>query len=186
VQLDSGVFLFGKSMYSIRTACLDDAKPLSLIAEETFRATFGAVNSDQHMDQFCTSSYAEHIQAREICSPDMLTLLCEDNGGLIGFAQLRWGKFPDCVTAKNPGEIQRLYVAENWHGKGVAQELMAACIREITQRKSDVIWLGVWEKNPRAIAFYKKLGFIEVGDHVFSLGGDPQRDIVMAKPVASD
>ena len=159
---------------------------LSLVSEQTFRATFGAVNSAEHMAQHCKSSYSEEIQAREISNPNMLTLLCEDNNSLIGFAQLQWGEIPDCVAAKCPGEIQRLYVVSNWHGKGVAQKLMAACIEEITQRKSDAIWLGVWEQNPRAIAFYKKLGFVEAGDHIFLLGDDPQRDIIMVKLIAGN
>jgi len=60
---------------------------------------------------------------------------------------------------------------------------MATCIKEMENRESDVVWLGVWERNPRAMAFYKKFGFGEVGDHVFPLGTDPQRDIIMARPV---
>jgi len=61
---------------------------------------------------------------------------------------------------------------------------MKACLDDVEGRGADVVWLGVWERNPRAISFYKKFGFIEVGDHVFPLGNDPQRDIVMARPVA--
>jgi ribosomal protein S18 acetylase RimI-like enzyme len=61
---------------------------------------------------------------------------------------------------------------------------MDACIGELTTRRSDVAWLGVWERNPRAISFYRKFGFAEVGEHVFSLGNDPQRDIVMARKIA--
>jgi ribosomal protein S18 acetylase RimI-like enzyme len=60
---------------------------------------------------------------------------------------------------------------------------MNACIEEMSLHRSDVVWLGVWERNPRAIAFYRKFGFREVGTHVFPLGNDPQRDIVMARPV---
>jgi diamine N-acetyltransferase len=169
---------------TIRYAQADDAKQLSVLAEETFRATFGAANTAEHMDQHCTESYSQELQAREISNPGMRTLLCEDNGCLIGFAQLKWGQAPSCVAAKSPGEIQRLYVASAWHGKGVAQQLMAACLSEIKQRESDAVWLGVWEQNPRAISFYKKLGFVEVGAHIFPLGDDPQRDIVMVRPIA--
>jgi diamine N-acetyltransferase len=61
--------------------------------------------------------------------------------------------------------------------------LMATCIKEMENRESDVVWLGVWERNPRAMAFYKKFGFGEVGEHVFPLGTDPQRDVIMARPV---
>jgi diamine N-acetyltransferase len=85
------------------------------------------------------------------------------------------------VSANAPGEIQRLYVADQWHGKGIAQELMRACLEELMRHGSDAVWLGVWEHNPRAIAFYKKIGFVEAGDHIFPLGRDPQRDVIMVK-----
>jgi hypothetical protein len=87
----------------------------------------------------------------------MVTFVCEEGGTLIAFAQLRWTAAPSCVTAIDPGEIQRLYVARSWHGKGMAQALMAACLKEMERRASDVGWLGVWERNPQAIAFYKKV-----------------------------
>jgi ribosomal protein S18 acetylase RimI-like enzyme len=75
-------------------------------------------------------------------------------------------------------------VVSDAKGKGAAHELMNACVDEMVHRGSDVIWLGVWDRNPGAIAFYKKFNFREIGEHVFPLGTDPQRDIVMARPVA--
>lgn len=170
-------------MPTLRKAHLDDASALSELAERTFRDTFAAANTREDMDLHCRTYYGEAIQAGEIANPAMVTLLSEDGGSLVGFAQLRWGGAPDCVLARAPGEIQRLYVASDWHGKGVAQELMQACIETMRAHSSDVVWLGVWERNPRAISFYTKFGFAEVGDHVFAVGGDPQRDIVMARPV---
>jgi len=168
----------------IRKANRSDARQLSQFAEMTFRDTFGAMNTGEDMDLHCRASYSEAIQAGEISSPDMVTLLSEEGERLVGFAQLRWDGAPDCVLAKSPGEIQRLYVADDWHGKGIAQDLMNACIAEMKAQGSDVAWLGVWERNLRAISFYRKFEFVEVGDHAFPLGGDPQRDIVMVRPVA--
>lgn len=172
-------------MFEIRTAKPADAKVLCQFAESTFRATYGAMNTAGHMATHCRNSFGEQIQATEISNPDMATLLCEDKGALIGYAQLLWGEAPEFISCENPGEIHRLYVGDDWHGKGIAQALMDACIDKMKLRGSDVIWLGVWERNPRALAFYKKRGFIEVGEHIFSFGGDPQRDIVMARTIAS-
>ncbi len=169
---------------TVRRASRHDAKQLSLLAEKTFRQAFDGVNTPEDMALHCRTSYSEAIQAQEISDPNMATLLCECEEGLVGFAQLRWGDAPSCVAAKSPGEIQRLYVVGDCHGTGVAQELMNAGIDEMRDRRSDVVWLGVWERNPRAISFYRKFGFVEVGDHVFRLGSDPQRDIVMARSVA--
>lgn len=167
----------------IRRAELGDAQRLARLAESTFRATFGAMNSVEHMAAHCRDNYGEKLQATEIANPALLTLLCEHDGELIGFAQLRWGGAPDCVAAAQPGELQRLYVAGEWHGLGVAQTLMKAGLDAIQPGGSDLVWLGVWEHNPRAIAFYRKLGFVPVGEQLFSLGGDQQRDIVMVKPL---
>ena len=169
---------------TIRRANCHDAKQLSLLAERTFRDAFDAMNTPENMALHCRTHYGEAIQAEEIADADMVTLLCEREERLVGFAQLRWGDAPSCVTTNAPGEIQRLYVVSDCHGNGVARELMNACIEEMRDRRSDVVWLGVWERNPRAIAFYRKFGFVEVGDHVFPVGSDPQRDIVMARSVA--
>lgn len=173
-------------MSAIRRAQLGDAKALSQAGEATFRAAFGALNTPGNMDLHCRNNFGEPIQSAQIADPRMVTLLAEDNRQLTGYAQLRWGEAPACVRARAPGEILRLYVVDDWHGKGVAQALMQACSGELARRGCDAVWLGVWERNPRAMAFYRKCGFLEVGDHVFLLGEDPQRDVIMVKAVAPD
>lgn len=172
-------------MPTIRHADPNDAEQLAEVAEQTFRDTFGSQNTAADMDLHCRLSYSEAIQAREISALNMVTVLAHEGGRIVGFAQLRWDSAPQCVVATAPGEIQRLYVVKEWHGHGVAQDLMDACVREAQRRGSDIVWLGVWERNPRAISFYKKSGFVEVGDHVFPVGRDPQRDIVLARPVSA-
>jgi len=168
---------------NIRRARGDDAMKLSVIAEQTFRDTFSRVNKPEDMDLHCRNTFGAAIQAKEIASPDRVTLLYEQGTRLVGFAQLRWGKVPTCVVADAPGEIQRLYVVGDAQGKGAAHEIMDACIHEMVRHGSDVVWLGVWARNPRAIAFYRKFAFREVGEHLFPLGTDRQRDIVMSRPV---
>ena len=167
----------------IRPAEPSDARRLAELAELTFRDTFKATNTPDDMNLHCASHYSEAIQGREIADPKMATLVCEHDGELVGFAQLRWGHTPDCIKAERPVEIQRLYVREAWHGKGIAQELMSESMALARASGADQVWLGVWERNPRAIAFYRKWGFAEVGDHIFPVGSDPQRDIVMTRVV---
>ena len=80
-------------------------------------------------------------------------------------------------------ELKRLYVARAWHGQGVAQALMDAALDTARARGAQTLWLGVWERNPRAVAFYAKYGFVRVGEHTFVLGGDAQTDWLFARPV---
>ena len=168
----------------IRTANGADAALVAALAERTFREAFGAQNPPEEMDLHCRENFGADIQAREIAATDYLTLLIEGPGGEVaGFAQLRWGAAPDGVEGVSPGEIQRFYLLQAFHGTGLAATLMAACLEALRARGSEVAWLGVWEENPRAIAFYRKQGFVEVGRKVFMVGTDPQRDLVLARPL---
>ena len=58
---------------------------------------------------------------------------------------------------------------------------MSECLDVLKERNTDVAWLGVWERNLRATAFFRKFNFEEVGDHIFSVGSDPQRDIILVR-----
>jgi diamine N-acetyltransferase len=163
----------------IRHATQSDAALLARLQEKTFRDTFEATNSTDDMTDHCATHYGTALQEREILDPDLHTLVCEDQGALIGFAQLRWKACPIACDAKRPAEIQRLYIDKEWHGKGIAQQLMRQSIALLQNGGADQVWLGVWEKNPRAIRFYNKFDFVEVGAHVFMVGSDAQRDIIM-------
>ncbi|MEJ5209766.1 GNAT family N-acetyltransferase [Denitratimonas sp. CY0512] len=170
--------------HTIRAATVADAPALATLAETTFRETFGLVNTSEDMDVYCRRSYSEAIQASEITNKATITLVVDSQGCLVGYAQLRLAApAPRCVPGMTRGEIHRIYVTGEYHGKGVAQALMDSSISALRQRGCSIAWLGVWEKNPRAISFYRKLGFVEVGEHVFQLGTDSQRDIVMLLPL---
>jgi GNAT superfamily N-acetyltransferase len=91
------------------------------------------------------------------------------------------GSFEDGISAERPVELSRLYSHQEYIGKGVGQDLMNACFERARQDGHDVMWLGVWEFNPRAERFYEKNGFRIVGRHTFQLGSDPQTDLLMQR-----
>jgi ribosomal protein S18 acetylase RimI-like enzyme len=154
---------------------------LSALAERTFRDTFTATNTAADMDAYCASAFGAGIQRRELEDPSTVTLVAERNGGLIGYAQLMVGKPHGAVAATRPIELKRFYVEKSLHGSSLAPALMRAIEQAARAAGADVVWLGVWEHNPRAIRFYEKHGFQAVGEHVFTVGADPQRDIVMSR-----
>lgn len=170
-------------MVVIRAATSSDAASLAVLAERTFRETFAADNSEENINQHCARRFGAEVQGEEIADPQFATLLAEVAGELVGFAQLRLAHPAACVRGDQPAELHRIYVARPWHGRGVARQLMRAVCATAARAGSDCIWLGVWERNPRAIAFYRKCGFAVVGDHVFMLGQDRQRDLILAAPL---
>ena len=169
---------------SIRRAESRDATSLAALAERTFRTTFAAHNSDANMALHCARTYGAAIQADEIVDPARVTIVADDGGTLCGYAMLRWGAAPACVVARRPAELQRIYVDRHWHGRGVAPALMSVMLENARLGGADRVWLGVWEHNPRARAFYRRSGFVDVGEHAFRLGDEVQRDRVMVRDLA--
>jgi ribosomal protein S18 acetylase RimI-like enzyme len=167
-------------MTKLRPALARDAPSLAVLAERTFRETFGTRNSPENMDLHCAKVFGTDIQLREIGDRELRTTIAEAEGRMIGFSQLRIPSAQATVKARRPAEINRIYVLADWHGHGVAQDLMRAAIATATRDDCDCLWLGVWEHNPRAMTFYRKFGLEVVGTHSFMLGADRQRDLIMS------
>lgn len=166
---------------TIRRAVATDAPALAALAERTFVEAFGARNRPEDLALHCAASYGEAIQRGEVLDDALATFVAEGAGGLRGFLQLAWGTPPPGIVGARPVEIRRFYVDAPWHGKGLAQALMATALDFAAAREADPLWLGVWEENPRGIAFYRECGFTVVGSHVFVVGSDPQRDLLMVR-----
>ena len=167
----------------IRDAILADAAELATFAAGVFRETYAATTRPTDLDQHVARWLAPDAQARDIADPAMRTLLVTLGGSLAGYAQLRRARAPACVSGadglQRPAlEIMRFYIAPAWHGRGLAQRLMDACL-EIGRATASVVWLGVYTRNPRAVRFYIKSGFRTVGTQAFVLGSDSQEDLVM-------
>jgi ribosomal protein S18 acetylase RimI-like enzyme len=167
----------------IRLARPTDAVALSELAIRTFRDTFAAENTAEDMAMYLAKSYSVAQTERELDDPGMATLVAEAANELIAFAQLRLDSAPPDVAADAPVEIWRFYVDRPWHGQGVAAALMAQVDAHAMAQGAKSIWLGVWERNARGIAFYRKAGFTDVGAQEFVLGTDVQRDRVMLRRV---
>jgi len=160
-----------------------DALELSALAERTFRDAFEAVNTAADMQAHCAATYSEAIQRAEIRRPGLETWVADADGRQIAYVQLRLDAVSPMIRCDRPIEIQRFYVDASRHGGGLAHALMEHVLARAEAAGFTTIWLGVWERNPRAIAFYRKWGFEAVGEQTFRLGHDPQRDLVMSRTV---
>jgi ribosomal protein S18 acetylase RimI-like enzyme len=169
------------AMLTIRQATPDDVAAVAAFAERTFVETFGCDNTPEDLAAHVAKAFGIAQQSRELRDPAMITLVGESGGTLAALAQLRRGQPPSCVTGSDPIELLRFYVDRPWHGQGVAQSLMRAVEATGRQAGARTLWLGVWERNPRAIAFYGKCGFTDVGEQEFMVGSDRQTDRVMVR-----
>lgn len=166
---------------TIRVGRAADAGSLAELAARTFRETFAADNRPEDMALHLATAYGISQQYAELTDPGITTILAEVDGQLVGYAQLRAGAVPEVVNEESPIELWRFYVSQHWHGRGIAQALMKSVENEAYRRGGRTLWLGVWERNDRAMAFYRKAGFVDAGSQLFMLGNDRQTDRIMVR-----
>ena len=164
----------------IRRADAADAELLAALGATTFEETFAADNSPDDFAAYLAANFTPAQLNIDLADQANRFFIAELVGREAGYAKLRWGGDPATHEASQPVELSRIYAARQWLGRGVGQALMERCIDEARSGGGDMLWLGVWERNHRAIAFYERWGFVKVGEHDFMVGSDRQRDWVMA------
>ena len=169
----------------LRRATLDDAEMLADLATRTFRDTFAVYNDPADMDAYISEALTTARFADELADPVNTWFVAEVDGAPAGYAKVRAGLAHESVTGDAPIEISRLYAEKRFHGQGVGHVLIEACFDEARRQTARTVWLGVWEHNVRAIAFYEKCGFVRCGATTFVLGKDVQTDAVMSRSLSS-
>lgn len=165
---------------SIRRGVVADAPALAHFAARTFAEAFGEVTAPADMSAHLANTYTADLQAAELADPDLITLLALRDDSIVAYAQVRRnGKKPPCIDGNDTVEVQRFYADSSIRGAGVAQQLMQRALDAAVELGGRHAWLGVWQENERAVAFYRKAGFVPVGTTVYVVGSDHQTDHVM-------
>jgi diamine N-acetyltransferase len=174
------------SPITTRVARLEDAALLAELGASTFRETFASANTAEDLSAYMQASFGEAIQRSELEEPATTVFLAERDGEAEGYVMLRDRRAPSMVAAEHALEIARLYARRRVLGAGVGAALMQRALSEAAGRGKDAVWLGVWEHNTRAIAFYESWGFFRCGTQPFVLGADVQTDLVMVRRLARE
>lgn len=169
----------------IRAGRPDDAEALALLAARSFHAAFGTDNTPDDMEAYIRESFSTERLCAELLDRRNMFLLAFNGASVApaGYAKLRAGETEPSVTGPAPIELHRLYVDSATIGSGVGAALMQASLDAASEAGHQTLWLGVWEHNARAIAFYERWGFAVTGEHEFRLGADLQTDLIMMRDV---
>ena len=168
---------------TIRQANIEDAKLLTDLAYTTFWDAFAhhPKNAPDDLNHYMRQAFNQEQIAAELSDEKNIFLIAELGGEAAGYSKIILDNIEPGIVAERPVELSRLYAHQKHLGQGVGQTLMDACFDRGRAEECDVMWLGVWEYNPRAQRFYEKNGFRVVGSHVFLLGKDPQTDLLMQR-----
>lgn len=159
----------------------EDIKKLQTIAKQTFTETFGSQNTAEDLAKFLNKEYDFNKLKSEVADPESFYYFCYFNDELAGYLKLNIGSAQTESDYPEALEIQRIYVLQKYQGQKIGLSMMQHAIAVAKKIKKSQVWLGVWEKNLKAQAFYRKSGFEKVGSHDFVLGDDIQKDYILVK-----
>lgn len=171
------------SSIEIRRVLPSEVKELQAIARQTFSEAFSSTNDADNMEKYLREGFSSEKLSAELNNQDSEFYFATFGNTIIGYLKLNFGKSQTDLKDMNAMEIERIYVLKEFYGKNVGQWFYQKAVVAAKQAGVNCIWLGVWEKNPRAIKFYKKNGFVEFDKHIFKLGNEEQTDIMMKLPV---
>jgi ribosomal protein S18 acetylase RimI-like enzyme len=154
---------------------------LAGLAAQSFRDAFAAVTPPGDMDRYLAEAFSEANMKYDLADAGTHVFLALDPAGVpAGYAKLTGAASP--VPVETPAlALERIYLLGRFTGSGYGRALMDHCIGFARGRKMKTLWLGVWQENKRAIAFYERHGFEKYGTKKFTLGGTVNDDYLMKK-----
>ena len=163
----------------IKKVTLNEIDRLQKISRQTFYETYSAVNTKENMSRYLEENFSTERLSFELANAYTVFYFAIIESEVIGYIKLNFMEAQTEQGLNDTLEIERIYVLSEYHGKNVGQLLFQKAVSLAKEEQMDYVWLGVWEKNPKAIRFYEKNGFVAFGTHLFLLGEDEQNDILM-------
>ena len=166
---------------SVVQLTMADVTKLQKVSQETFKDTFGAYNTDDDMSWYLNNQLSIQRLEEQLQTENSFFYFLEKNHQVVGYLKLNINDAQSEDQGKDALEVERIYVRPDYKRLGYGRQLMDYAVTRAYQLDKKFVWLGVWEYNHAAQKFYAALGFSEFGDHLFTLGGARQRDVLMKK-----
>ena len=163
----------------IRMAQKEDILELQKIGKQTFFETFVSGDSTSDMEQYLNEKFSIEQLMKELQNSESMFYFSEIKNEIIGYLKINIGDAQTEYIHNETLEIERIYVISSYHGKSIGQLLFNKAIEIAKRQRINNIWLGVWEKNQRAIKFYQKNGLVQFDKHKFKFGQDEPINIMM-------
>lgn len=165
----------------IRKCNLEDLSELQKISIETFRDTFKDHNTAEDLQNYLERAYNTEQLRTELLNTDSAFYFIYYNSELAGYLKININEAQTETNGTDFLEVEKIYIRTDFKGKGIGTALIQKAIELASKYQKNKIWLGVWEQNFAAIAFYERLGFVQTSTHTFFMGDNEQIDFIMTK-----
>ncbi|MEN1986779.1 GNAT family N-acetyltransferase [Paenibacillus hubeiensis] len=162
-------------------ANLNDVQLLQELSIQTFNETFKDQNSPENMKAYLDKAFNLKQLEKEMANDSSDFYFIYFNEELAGYMKMNTSDAQTENMGNDSLEVERIYIKRDFQKHGLGKYLLNQAIEIARKQDKRKIWLGVWEKNENAIAFYEKMGFIQTGAHAFYMGDEEQTDLIMTK-----
>ena len=167
--------------YEIKEGLADNIKELQQISRQTFLETFGSQNTAEDMKEFLDTAYAEEKLKDEVENANSSFYFLTVDNKVAGYLKVNEGHAQTEQVVPNALKVERIYLKQAFQHQGLGLVLIKLAEKIAKEKEKDNMWLGVWEKNYQAQAFYEKDGFKRVSQHTVVVGEDSQTDLILVK-----
>lgn len=167
----------------IRKASPEDVSSLKRVGRQTFYETFHDTNTEENLEKYLDDSFDDEKLKEELSNPSSWIHFAVIEDKVVGYLKVNFGQAQTEFRDDGWFEIERIYVVKEFWGKAIGQALLDFALALASEQECSYVWLGVWEKNYRAIRFYEKNGFLPFDKHIFQVGNDPQWDLLMKRRI---
>ncbi|MGG3468453.1 GNAT family N-acetyltransferase [Neobacillus pocheonensis] len=168
---------------NIKKCTIEDSRILQDISYETFNETFKDQNSPENMNAYLERAFNLKQLEKELVNVSSHFFFVYVNNEVAGYLKVNTNEAQSEEMGDESLEIERIYIKNNFQKHGLGKYLLNKAVEIALELNKKKIWLGVWEKNENAIAFYKKMGFVQTGAHTFYMGDEEQIDFIMTKTI---
>lgn len=166
---------------NIKKCMLEDVQILQAISMETFHDAFKEQNSPENMNAYLEKAFHRNQLESELANPSSQFFFVTVDNEVAGYLKVNTDDAQSEKMEDPSLEIERIYLKTHYQKQGLGKLLLNHAVEIAMAQKKKNVWLGVWEKNDNAIAFYEKLGFVQTGTHAFYMGDEEQTDYIMTK-----
>ncbi len=166
----------------------NNVQDLQEVSIQTFTETFKDNNSEKSLNDYLNTAYELTKLEKELENPHSEFYFAYFNNELAGYLKININDAQSEKMGENALEVERIYIKmeriyikKSFKRRGIGRHLIETAEQLAKKYQKNLMWLGVWEYNPKAIAFYETLGFKVIGAHSFFMGEEEQTDLIMSK-----
>lgn len=165
----------------IKKANYENAEELREIGIETFVDTFESQNSPESIKEYIEKAFSKQKLIKELEDKSTEFYFIFYNNEMAGYLKVNTGDSQTEKMGNETLEIERIYIRKKYQRKKLGEQLIQKAIEIAKVQYKKKVWLGVWEENHDALAFYERMGFCPSGSHAFFMGEEEQTDLILVK-----